>query len=354
MRRLLVNFARVGDMVLIIPLLRLLAQDATLDLVGRPWARSVLAHQEWLGDIHVLARPYRGHGRWDGLLWGGPPRRLAELLRSRAYDEIITFRQESPKVRAWIHAFAGPARLVELDSGLRTGAVSSHPIDMYRAAAAAAGYDVAGFEPRPALTVPSAEVARLRPRVAALGRRVLSVQAGSSLTHRWYRRRPNLKGLTPAQWAGLLTRILERGEADALILHGSRRERREARGIIAAMPPALRPRCHDWTGQAPLEDLPGIFCCVRALVSVDTGPAHIAAAVGCPTMVVYGPSDPARWSPRGRGVIVPLVGSASCQFCAETPRFRTCRANICLSTVTIDQLDGAWQRLRSLIPPGLT
>ncbi len=284
------------------------------------------------------------------MVYGAPLRRLARALAERGYDEIITFRQESPKVLRWMRSFAGAATVRTLDSGLRTGAISSHPIDMYRAALAAGGFDVAAFDERPLLAVDPAALERTRARVRALGARVVSLQAGSSLTHRWWRRRPNLKGLAPAQWAGLIARLVADGDADAIILHGSRLERREAQAVRAAVAPSLRARVHDWTGRAPLEDLPGIFSHVRALLAVDTGPAHIAAAVGCPTLVFYGPSDPRRWLPRGHGPVAFALGSAPCQFCVETPLFRTCRRNVCMEALTAEAIHAAWARLRAHIP----
>ena len=41
-----------------------------------------------------------------------------------------------------------------------------------------------------------------------------------------------------------------------------------------------------------------------AFVGNDSGPTHLAALVGCPTVAVFGSTDPARWAPRGPHVRV--------------------------------------------------
>jgi heptosyltransferase III len=42
----------------------------------------------------------------------------------------------------------------------------------------------------------------------------------------------------------------------------------------------------------------------RAYAGNDSGVTHLAAAVGCPTLAIFGPSDPAVWSPRGKKVVI--------------------------------------------------
>ncbi len=65
--------------------------------------------------------------------------------------------------------------------------------------------------------------------------------------------------------------------------------------ILEACPDAL-----DLTGRTSLLDLGGVFARAALAVGNDTGPMHLAAAVGCPSVVLFsGASDPALTAPRG-------------------------------------------------------
>ena len=49
--------------------------------------------------------------------------------------------------------------------------------------------------------------------------------------------------------------------------------------------------------------------CARLFIGNDGGITHLAASVGCPTMALFGPTNPAIWSPRGR--VVHILSSRS-------------------------------------------
>jgi Glycosyltransferase family 9 (heptosyltransferase) len=67
------------------------------------------------------------------------------------------------------------------------------------------------------------------------------------------------------------------------------------------------------------------------MISVDTGPAHVAAAIGCPLVVLFGSRHPSFYAPRGEVSSVEVVaGSTS----AERPML-----DITPADVTI-----AWER----------
>jgi hypothetical protein len=50
----------------------------------------------------------------------------------------------------------------------------------------------------------------------------------------------------------------------------------------------------------PLSELAGALAACRLFVGNDSGITHLAAAAGCPTVALFGTSDPDVWAPRGR------------------------------------------------------
>ena len=50
-------------------------------------------------------------------------------------------------------------------------------------------------------------------------------------------------------------------------------------------------------GQLDWPQLAGLLAQARVYVGPDTSVTHLAAAAGCPTVAVYGPTDPRLWGP---------------------------------------------------------
>lgn len=55
---------------------------------------------------------------------------------------------------------------------------------------------------------------------------------------------------------------------------------------------------------ASLDDLADALLAAGAYVGNDSGPTHLAAQLDIPTLALFGPTDPAIWSPRGGNVRV--------------------------------------------------
>lgn len=130
-----------------------------------------------------------------------------------------------------------------------------------------------------------------------------------------------------AHWAEVARWCAERGLGVGLLGHRAEVERHlynagdDEEWLLDHAPVA------DLRGETRLTELAGAFARARAAVCVDAGPLHIAAAVGCPTVAVFGVdadgdgASPLRlWAPRGPHVHLALT-PAKCRACVEA-RFR--------------------------------
>ena len=62
----------------------------------------------------------------------------------------------------------------------------------------------------------------------------------------------------------------------------------------------------------PVLEVAGVLARARAYVGHDTGPSHLASSVGVPGLVLFGPTDPARWRPLGEHLRVLRAPAAAC------------------------------------------
>ena len=65
---------------------------------------------------------------------------------------------------------------------------------------------------------------------------------------------------------------------------------------------------HNLAHELPIPRLLALTETAHGMVSVDTGPAHAAAALGCPLVVLFGAASPKKWRPLGPGTILTLGG----------------------------------------------
>jgi ADP-heptose:LPS heptosyltransferase len=77
----------------------------------------------------------------------------------------------------------------------------------------------------------------------------------------------------------------------------------EHAGQARALQAGRKPGIADLVGQLTLPQLAGLLQACRVIVSSDSGPVHLAAAVGTPAVALFGTTDPSagerRWGPWG-------------------------------------------------------
>jgi heptosyltransferase-2/heptosyltransferase-3 len=120
--------------------------------------------------------------------------------------------------------------------------------------------------------------------------------AGSSDNKHW-----------PAQrWAELARAILAELPGAQVLLCGAPSERGVTGDIRRRI--GIDGRVHDLTCELPVRRLLALQARAHSMISVDTGPAHAAAALGCPLVVLFGREDQRVWRPRARHDTVRAVG----------------------------------------------
>jgi ADP-heptose:LPS heptosyltransferase len=101
-----------------------------------------------------------------------------------------------------------------------------------------------------------------------------------------------------ASYAALAQRLVRRGTLPVLL--GAETERPLNRQITEACPAA-----RDLTGETSLIEIAALGRTAAAAVGNDTGPMHLIAATGCPSIILFSDaSDPALCAPRGPQVTV--------------------------------------------------
>ena len=213
--------------------------------------------------------------------------------------------------RCWIRALDYDTRAHTTDNARRL------------VAKALGGYAPADLPP--VFVVPAAAQDHAGRLLSTAGRPLVAVHVSGG--------RP-IKQWEPERFADIARRLVSSVNA-TIVLTGSAADRPLVDVVKQRLPPA---RVIDVAGHVDLLTLAGILERVDLLVTGDTGPMHLANAVGTPVVAIFGPSDPARYGPRGpfdRVVRVDLP-------CAPCNRIRLpparCRGHIpdCLVLVTTD------------------
>jgi len=102
-------------------------------------------------------------------------------------------------------------------------------------------------------------------------------------------------------WRELLGRLVVEHDAEVVLVGGGG-DRIIARRIVARQ---TWPGVTDLTGRLSVAELAAVLCRADVMVGADSGPAHLAAAVGTPAVVLFsGTNRPNQWRPCGRSVRV--------------------------------------------------
>lgn len=108
------------------------------------------------------------------------------------------------------------------------------------------------------------------------------------------------KNWPPERWAEVVTALFADDPGLDLLLVGGEADEAAMGTLTWALPPGRVTRLHG----APLPTLGAVVSRARLFLGHDSGISHLAAATGCPCLLLFGPTDPDVWAPPHPGVRV--------------------------------------------------
>jgi len=303
-------------MVLLSPLLHLLRRRYRMPcwLFGAgPWSTLLYRGHHDIAQIWSLAgrhTPLLLGPTWWRVLWA-----LRHSEKSPIYICETAASQQLNRIKGLL-TLAGvePERCVFLPEEEVAGG-SEHRVDALLRfgkqtpfALQAANYPWPEVDPVPRLMVLDKDRLECEAWIRAQGwsgRPIVLVQPGNRRMmrqNRWRRDCIDDKAWPLSNWSALLRCVHESLPQAQIVLCGSRQE----------LTLLHRIRCVTGLKEVVAVHLP--LCWLLALcevahstISVDTGPAHVAAAMGSPLVVLFGNTSPSHWLPRGFGG-APVIG----------------------------------------------
>ncbi|MEO7166202.1 MAG: glycosyltransferase family 9 protein [Spartobacteria bacterium] len=109
------------------------------------------------------------------------------------------------------------------------------------------------------------------------------------------------------RWAEIADRMFSQKRVRFVLTGGTSLMEQEH---IARIKAQLRHPIIDLSGQIDLLTLSALLQRARLLVTIDSAPMHLAGALGTPQVVLFGPTNPFHWHPRGTRAIILEAGKA--------------------------------------------
>ena len=341
-RILVIRTDLMGDVILSLPAVHALRRAypaALIDMLILPANVGVLKHDQAISrivtyDPNIWRRPNAfltptAYRTFLGLIGG---------LRAAQYDLCVSLAGDWASVFAFLskarrrvgyQGEAYPFFLTDPVPGRRYR-THQHEVDYIAGLARAAGGILEGEEREPALAVSDQAKAEVKMLLEAHGVQegdlLIAAHAGATngLAKRW----------PIPHWAALADQLISELGAK-VVLTGAASDREITGAILGRM----RQTPLDFTGKTTIPQLAALLARCDLVISGDSGPLHMAGAVGTPVVAIHGPTDPALSGPVGKDATVLKLG-IWCSPCYDASFWAVCRFYnpVCMKAITPDHV----------------
>lgn len=329
-RILIIKLRAIGDVVLATPVIENLRRwypDRHIAFLTEHASLDVVEDNPFLDEVIILDR-----ARWNTLPIRDRIRdqlRFYMALRSKRFDLVIDlFGNPRSAILSILtgaphrvgFAFRGRRHLYNTVVMPRGGEV--HEVEFNLDALRAIGVPIQTTAPRFPMTDTRRQEARhwlstqgIQPNTPVIGMN----PGGGWSTKRW----------TPEGFASVADALIRRYNARVILFWGPG-ERDLVETVLYAMQerPLFLP-------ETSLKEMGAFLSCCTLFLSNDSGPMHMAAALGIPSIGIFGPTNPALQGPYGPGNRVVRKEGLDCLGC----NLVTCSiGNLCMTTLSGDEV----------------
>jgi ADP-heptose:LPS heptosyltransferase len=309
---------------MVTPLLRALRErfpGAAVDVLCSRLAAGLLERRPGRGDLLPL--------RWRNLPYALSieKQRLVRDLSSRGYDYAVLL-ERAARYRSLLER-AGIETILSF---------REQPFDA-RAHAIVNNLRAAGFQEQGSLDMEVFLSREDRERadelLTASSPPRIGMHVGYGPRSRKWRQSERLKGWSLESWSRLAATLAGRGAR--LVFTGSREDEDDVRAIVSSLPPGSS--ALNLSGRTSLRELAAVIEKLDLFISVDSGPAHLAAALGTPLVVLWGPAIFEQVRPMSsRSPVTILRHPPPCAPCYGTPLMKTCPRNVCMEAIAPEEV----------------
>lgn len=323
----------IGDVILSTALLRALRANypgARIALLAKSYAKDLLANSGLVDEVIAFDFPWTAFsGKLSPSKYVPSEfRQLIRQLRARDFDVSLDARRD---IRSnAITYLAGARRRIGYDFGggahlltdiVPSGTQNEHKVSDWLALLAPLGLNSqASFTP--SLTVTEAETAAARQRIAMLGlsteRPIVGIHPGASNAVRQW---------NPKRFAEVIDLLVDERGVQVLLFEEKEGDSRE-----------ITPRHWVRRIKTDLRCFMSLASQCDLLLCSDSGPMHIANALGVPVTALFGPQRREWYGPRGERDRVVQIDDMPCRPCFDACIFATPH---CMEQITVNSVVSA-------------
>ncbi len=340
---LILQLLYIGDTIAIIPLVENLKNNVpslTVDIMVNQGTESLLAHHPDIRKVWTYDRKSAKRNILSELRYSA---NLIKRLRSEKYDVVISLTVGD---RASFLSFAtgaplrlthySPSRLSRLLMNQFVHLEGDKPLhfvdynlELLRF------WGISNYHKNFTIHIPPPVAAEVDRQLAGAG-----ISEGSLLVALHPGARKKWRQWPPERFAQIARLLRDRFHA-AIILVGGPDEEELVRSVESNMgfPPALR------SNSLNLLEMAALFARCHLFIGNDSAPGHIASAVACPTLTLFGPTFPQLSRPYGAGGEV-IFKNLPCCGCRQEEEFCLRPENTCMHLIEVDEV---WEKVETLL-----